>query len=109
MAEILFRGHEIPDSLLENFDIRKTLVPFPAPDQFVPAGNPKATGFRPARAQANLIDFQFEGRQDFLSHPRGPEEPAASGAIFYDDIGFFHLNLGGFFLLSSLFDEAFGR
>jgi hypothetical protein len=61
VSEIFFGGYEIPDSLLENFDVRKTLVPFPAPDQFVPAGNPEATGFRPARAQANLIDFRFEG------------------------------------------------
>jgi len=70
VSDVLFWGDEIPDPLLENFDVGKPSVPFSAPDQFGSAGNPETTGFRPAGAKADLVDFRFESRQDFLSHPR---------------------------------------
>jgi len=69
VPEILFRVYDIPDPLLESLDVGKASVPFSTPDQFISAGNPETTRFRPARAQADIGDFRFEGRQDFLSHP----------------------------------------
>ena len=43
VTEVHLRGDEIPDPLLENFDVGKPAVPFSAPNQFIFAGNSETT------------------------------------------------------------------
>jgi hypothetical protein len=79
MAQVLAWGDPIPDDLLKLLDLRKPSFLGSRPDRVFADTNLENTSS--AGHQHKLADFCRERRQEFLSHPRGAQQPAALRAV----------------------------
>jgi hypothetical protein len=79
MAEVPTRSDMVSHQLFQLRDLRKSSLGFARPNQRVVCANLKdAAG---PRLQRKLGDFLIEGRQQFLRHPGGSQQPTALGAV----------------------------
>src|SRR5262245_48403362 len=80
MAEVLIRRDAISDQPLQLLRLRETPLPLTGEDRLPIKPNFK----NPARArdQRHLADAVLKSSQQFLRHPRRPQEPTALSAVF---------------------------
>ena len=80
MPEVLVRGDDVADQLLEFLEVRETPLFLAGPKGF--AVDPHLEHSAGAGLQGDLAEFGFEGCQEFLRHPRGAQQPTAARAVF---------------------------
>src|SRR2546429_4605421 len=86
MPEIALGCHAIADTLLQQLDVRKAVIAFPAPDQLIIAGDleyPAGTW-----DEGDFAELGCKRGKKFLRHPPRPEQPLALRAIGDGDARF---------------------
>lgn len=83
MAEVAALGNDVAHAGFEDFDFGEAAVINAGPDALVVGPDFEDTAV--AGFEGEFVEFLFEGREQFLGHPGGAQEPFATRAIANGD------------------------
>ncbi len=87
MTQVLFRRHQITYQPFQLGNFRKPAFGLARPDDAAASETHLKDTALGAGHQGHPFQIFLEGAQQFLGHPRGADQPPASGAVFNFDAG----------------------